>query len=60
MNSIHFDMIMSDGDDRIEPKVKTQKNPKGFQQNPQKSLDQNVNPKISHADFVALKSSRKG
>ena len=32
--------ISSDGDDRMEPKVKTQKNPKGFQQNPKKSLDQ--------------------
>ena len=42
--------ISSDGDDRMEPKVKTQKKRKGFQQNPKKS----------HADLVALKSSRKG
>ena len=52
--------ISSDGDARMEPKVKTQKNPKGFQQNPKKSLDQKLTPKKSHADFVALKSSRKG
>ena len=32
--------VSSDGDDRMEPKVKTQKNPYGFQQNPKKSLDQ--------------------
>ena len=32
--------ISSDGDDRMEPKVKTQKNPLGFQQNPKKFLDQ--------------------
>ena len=32
--------ITSDRDDRMEPKVKTQKNPLGFQQNPKKSLDQ--------------------
>ena len=27
---------------------------------PQKSLDQKLTPKKSHADFVALKSSKKG
>ena len=32
--------ISSDGDDRMEPKVKTQKNQLGFQQNPKKFLDQ--------------------
>ena len=37
--------ISSDGDDRMEPKVKTQKNPLGFQQNPKKSLDQKLTPK---------------
>ena len=52
--------ISSDGDDRMEPKVKTQKNPQGFQQNPKKSLNQKLTPKKPHADFVALKSSRKG
>ena len=52
-------MISSDGDDRMKPKVKTQKNPQGFQQNPKKSLDQKLTPKKSHADFVALKSSRE-
>ena len=29
-------------------------------QDPKESLDQKVTPKKSHADFVALKSSRKG
>ena len=29
-------------------------------QDPKKSLDQKLTPKKSHADFVALKSSRKG
>ena len=36
--------ISSDGDDRMEPKVKTQKNPQGFQRNPKKSLDQKLTP----------------
>ena len=46
--------ISSDGDDRMEPKVKTQKNPYGFQKNPKKSLDQKLTPKKSHADFCRL------
>ena len=50
----------SDGDDQMEAKVKTPKNPLGFQQNPKKYLDQKTTPKKSHADFVALKSSSKG
>ena len=29
-------------------------------QDPKKYLDQKLTPKKSHADFVALKSSRKG
>ena len=32
----------------------------GLPAKPKKSLDQKFTPKISHADFVALKSSRKG
>ena len=36
--------ISSDGDDRMEPKVKTKKNLWGFQQNPKKSLDQKLTP----------------
>ena len=52
--------ISSDGDDRMEPKVKTQKYPWGFQQNPQKSLDQKLTLQKSHADFVALQNCRKG
>ena len=51
--------ISSERDDRMESKFKTQKNLEGFQQNPKKSLDQKLTPKKSHADFVALKSSRK-
>ena len=52
--------ISSDGDDRMEQKVQAQKNPKGFQQNPKTSLDQKITSKKSHADFVALKSFKKG
>ena len=46
--------ISSDGDDQMESKVKTQKNPLGFQQNPKKSLDQKLTPKKSHVDFVGI------
>ena len=45
---------LSDGDDRMEPKFKTQKNPKIFQRNPKKSLVKKLTPKKSHADFVAI------
>ena len=43
--------ISSDGDDRMEPKVKTQKNP-------WTKTDRKLTPKKSHADFVARKSSQ--
>ena len=54
--------ISSDGNDRMGVKIKTQKNPYGFQQNPQKSLDQNLTPphlkkKKSHAKFPSLLDS---
>jgi len=39
-------------------KIKTQKNPWGFQQNPKKSLDQKKK-KNSMPNFQALKTSRK-
>ena len=45
---------LSDGDDRMEPKFKTQKNPKIFQRNPKTSLVKKLTPKKSHADFVAI------
>ena len=51
--------ISSDGDGRMERKVKTQKTSLGLQQNPKKFLNQNLTLKISHANFVVLKSSRK-
>ena len=44
----------------LSQKSRPPKNPWGFQENPKKSLDQKLTPKNSHADFVALKSSRKG
>ena len=37
-------------------KIKTQKDPKGFQQNPKKSLDQKLTPKKSHTEFPSRKS----
>ena len=43
--------ISIDEDDRMEPKVKTQKNP--WTKN-----DRKLTPKKSHANFVALKSSQ--
>ena len=53
----------SDGDDRMESKVKTQKNPRGFQQNPKKSLDQTLTPQKSHVSvnltFQTHKSQAK-
>ena len=36
--------ISSDGDDLKRVKIKTQKNFQGFQQTPQKSLDQTLTP----------------
>ena len=51
--------ISSDGDDRMGAKIKTQKNPKGFQQNPKKSLDPKLTPKKSHAEFPSLKNFQK-
>ena len=38
----------------MEPKFKTQKNPKIFQRNPKKSQVKKLTPKKSHADFVAI------
>ena len=52
--------ISIDGDDRMEPKVKTQIILRASSKTPKKSLDQKLTPKKSHADLVALKSSRKG
>ena len=39
-------------------KIKTQTNPASFKQNPQKSLDQNLNPKNPMLNFPAIKISR--
>jgi len=38
-------LISSVGDDRMGAKIKTRKNPQGFQQNPKTSLDQKLTPK---------------
>ena len=43
--------ISSDRDDRMGAKIKTQKNPQGFQ----KSLNQNFTPQKSHAEFPTIK-----
>ena len=43
--------ISSKRDDRMAAKIQTQKNPVGFKQNPKKSLDQNLSPKKTHAEF---------
>ena len=51
--------ISSDRDDQMEAKVKTQKNPEGFQQNPKKTLDQKLTPKKSHADYCGNSSDGK-
>ena len=40
-------------------KIKTQKHPQGYQQNPKKSLDQKLTPKIFHAEFPSLKNFQK-
>jgi len=52
--------ISSVGDDQMGAKIKTHKNPQGFQQNPKKSLDQKLTSKKSHAEFLRLKSFQKG
>ena len=48
--------MSSDRDDRMGAKIKNPKNPKGFKQNPTKSLDQNLTPKKSHAKFPSYKN----
>ena len=40
-------------------KIKTEKNPWGFKQNPQKSLDQNLAPQKSNDDFPSHKNFQK-
>ena len=40
-------------------RVKTQKNLLGFKQNPKKSLDQNLTPKKSHAEFPSHKNFQR-
>ena len=47
--------ISSDEDDRMGRKIKTQKYPLGFKQNPKKSLDQNFTPKYPMPNFRAIK-----
>ena len=52
--------ISSDRDDQTGAKIKTPQNPLGFKQNPKKSLDQNLSPKKSHAEFPShIKTARK-
>ena len=52
--------ISSDRDDRMGPKIKTQKSPWDSQQNPKKSLDQKLSPQKSHAEFLSLENLQKG
>ena len=47
--------ISSDRDDRKQTKIKTQKNPYGFWQNPKKSVDQKLTSQKSHAEFPSLR-----
>ena len=47
--------ISSDRDDRKGTKIKTQKNPYGFWQNPKKSVDQKLTSQKSHAEFPSLR-----
>ena len=48
--------LSSDGDDGMGAKIKIQKNPLGFQQNPKISLDQKLRAKKSHVKFLSLKN----
>ena len=56
---------LSDRDDRMGAKIKTPKNPQGFQQNPKKYKDKHLPPppphqpakKNSHAKFPSLLDS---
>ena len=40
-------------------KIKTKKNPRGYQRNSKKFLDQKLTPKKSHAEFSSLKNLQK-
>ena len=51
--------ISSDWDERMGAKMKTQQNPWGFKQNPKNSLDQNLTPKNSHAEFLSHKNFQR-
>ena len=51
--------ISSDRDDWMKEKIKTQKNPQGFQQNPKKYLKQKLTPKKSHVEFLSHKNFQK-
>ena len=54
--------ISSDGDDRMGEKIKTPKNPQGFQQNTKKSPGLPTKPQkipgqtLTHAEFLSLKN----
>ena len=48
-----------DRDDWMKEKIKTQKNPQGFQQNPKKYLKQKLTPKKSHVEFLSHKNFQK-
>ena len=43
-------LISSDRDDQMGAKIKTPKNPCGFQQNPGKSLDKKITFEKTHAE----------
>jgi len=52
--------ISSVGDDRMGAKLKPPKKSLELQQNPQKSLNQKLTPRKSHAEFPSLKHFQKG
>ena len=51
--------ISSYRDDRMGAKMKTPKNTLGFKQNPKTSLDQNLIPQKSHAEFPSHKNFQR-
>ena len=51
--------ISSERDDRMKATIKTQKNPGGFQQNPNKSLKQKLSPEEYHVKFLSHKNFQK-
>ena len=54
-------VLWMSSDYQMRVKIKTQKNPHGFQHNPKQSLDQKLTlKKKSHAEFLNLSNFQKG